>query len=53
MLGSIYAYCPNICPVLKRNQNATFGAHRLVRKDFPPLGFEPRTQKDQPVVMLG
>ena len=35
VLGSIYSYCSNICPGLKPNQNATFGAHRLVRKNFP------------------
>ena len=38
MLGSMYTYCSNICPVLKRNQNATFGAHRPVGKVFPPSG---------------
>ena len=41
MLGSIYTYCSNICPGLKCNQNATFGAHRLGRKIFPYRGSNP------------
>ena len=34
LLKSIYTYCSNICPVLKRNRNTTFGAHRVVKKIF-------------------
>ena len=39
MLGSIYTYCSNVCSALKRNQNATFGAHWLVKKIFPQRGW--------------
>ena len=45
MLGSIYTYGYNICPILKRNQNATFGAHRLDKKTFPHWGSNPGPKK--------
>ena len=34
----MYSYCFNICLVLKRQRNATFGAHRLARKIFSHSG---------------